>query len=117
MRTNVAETKIRVSVEKLIAAIEERREEARAVHEQKIAAHPVALEEWRDKAHAKLADIADKIERGVWLSYEDKQIWPQRPDDPKPFDPSVYDRHIAMLRMTPEETVQVSASDFGAYLR
>lgn len=111
----MSETKIRVEKAKLIEAIKDRKAECVAAFDAETASYQDRLGEWVTEAAHRVEEAADLISQGKRVEYGRVEL-PTYPSKPS-LNTSSYDRHIAMLEMSPDDTVSVNTTDFGVYLR
>lgn len=111
----MTETKIKVDKTKLIEAIRARRTEAEAAHQEECRKYPTDLGKWRSEAMTELERLTVCVERGEFLDFKHSITRP--PQKPSDFKSTSYDRHIAMLEMSPDDVVTVNTTDFGRYLQ
>lgn len=115
-------TKVNVQKDKLIQSVRDRKAEVEAKHAAAVEAYPALLEAWQAEA-AQFLDMVKAIIMatgatpsitpgyGGW-----SQAFPSRPVYPT-ISVAKYDRDIAMLEMSADPTISVTADDFGVYLR
>ena len=110
------QAKIKVDVEKLIAAIEDRRAEVVAKAAADLLEYPAKLDKWKTESFAMLDLWRDRVTAG-----KDVRRYYQGDIADPPVKPEAqtgnYDRDIATLRMASETSISITADDYGRYLR
>src|SRR6267378_4812189 len=112
------ETRVKVLRGKLIEAIRERRKEAIAEHAEAKAAYPAAEKKWREGMVKALSDILAKARtdpQSVLDNYYGDLRGVKLPARPSKVAAKAntehYDRSIATLSMSAEETITITADD------
>ena len=105
----MAEQRIKVPVEALLTALQQRRAEIVKAHEAAAKKHATDLTAWQKKAVAALQATIKQVEDGTSEDYYgDLRVkLPQKPNLAN-LDTSTIDRDIALLELTTEETIPVS---------
>jgi hypothetical protein len=122
----MAELKIKVRVSDLIAAIEARKAEVIAEHAIAIAEYPVTLDEWKRNAQRFLDEKYDgwvaliKAGKGLdeYSPFRPVAYPPQpRTDESLTYATAEHDKSLATLRMCPDDTITITASDYARYVK
>lgn len=111
--------RIKVKTTELITAIEKRKQELVAAHEKALANFPSALATYQRNAVKVLEHAISEINKGNLVTFNnyDRRClrMPERPSTPT-LDTSAYDRSIATLRMSAQDTITISADDYARYV-
>lgn len=112
--------KIKVSVIALIAAVEARKQEVEEAYAKELANYPAKLAEWQTQSVAALKAAIAKVETGKSPSgdrYNGNVVsLNSRPEKPI-LTVDKYTKTINTLKMSEDETIQITVSDYGEYIR